>query len=65
MTREEFKILVKDDLVGKQFGRWTVLEVLKQNRHRMKKYLCQCECGEVRGVWRSALISGGRLSFSD
>lgn len=58
MTREEFKILVKDDLVGKEFGRWTVLELTGRNKHRMKKYLCQCDCGEMREVLRGSLISG-------
>ena len=58
MEREEFKKLVKDDLVGKKFGRWIVLDLVDRNGYRMKKYLCQCECGEKREVWRCSLTSG-------
>lgn len=48
----------RDDLIGKKFGKWTVMEFIGKNEHRMKKYLCQCECGMVKVVWRNSLTSG-------
>lgn len=48
----------RDDMIGRRFGKWTVLEFIGTNEYRMKKYLCQCECGTVKVVLRNSLTSG-------
>jgi len=42
-----------DDMVGKQYGYWTVLD--KQDNEWV---LCQCQCGETRMVWADNIKSG-------
>lgn len=52
----------KNDLVGKRFGRLTVLEISK-NKHLSTRnmptfWLCKCDCGSLVNVWRESLLSG-------
>lgn len=49
------------DLTGRRFGRLTVLrEVEPVGRHR--KWLCQCDCGNLREVLANNLTSGHTTS---
>ena len=41
------------DLTGCIFGRWTVIR-----REKGKRWICKCECGVVKSVWRDHLIDG-------
>ena len=51
------RVGVKLDLVGKKFGKWTVLrEVPKSTKSGHTRWLCQCECGTIREV------DGGHLT---
>lgn len=34
-----------DDIIGKKFGKWTVLEEAGQASKSFARYLCRCECG--------------------
>lgn len=34
-----------EDLLGKNFGRLTVVEYVGKNKHRMPLWRCKCECG--------------------
>lgn len=43
-----------NDLTGKTFGRWTVLEKTRKQQ-RSQVYLCRCECGNMREVTQSNL----------
>lgn len=45
-----------DALIGKKFGRWSVLEIEPPKRYRKAK--CRCECGIEREVLVFALRSG-------
>jgi hypothetical protein len=46
------------DLIGKRFGRWTVLGRANHNdAHNKPLWLCRCECDEVR------LVTGGNLRW--
>lgn len=47
----------KVDLIGKKFGKWTVLE-----RTKYPKCRCVCECGDIKEVFIGNLINGGSLS---
>lgn len=54
---------VREDLVGRTFGRWTVLEkaptrVSPSGKTRSTMYRCRCECGTVKDVGARALKTG-------
>ena len=55
-------------LVGKKFGRWTVLELDEEsNTPKNKKdgcriWVCQCECGTIKSVFQSGLLNGKSIS---
>lgn len=47
------------DLTGKKFGKLTVLELVSERtKNGGKKYKCQCDCGNIKIVPRTRLISG-------
>jgi len=53
------------DLVGKQFGRWTVIKQSQSVGNGKKpsiKWICKCDCGEIREVFGHSLRSGASLS---
>lgn len=50
------------DLTGKIFGRWTVIERVNNGKVRHVKWLCKCECGEVKQVLGYALRQNKSLS---
>lgn len=45
-------------MIGKKFGRLTVLEELPERKHRRKVYKCQCDCGNITNITGSQLRSG-------
>src|SRR5271157_1933502 len=49
-------ILRREDLTGRKFGRWTVVEFDRG------KWLCRCQCGVLRGVKAYSLRSGESVS---
>jgi hypothetical protein len=54
---------MKDDLTGKEFGRWTIIKsvgVIKHNRGT--SYLCRCSCKNERVVEGYGLTSGDSTS---
>jgi hypothetical protein len=46
------------DLTGQKFGRWTVLERVKNKEHKSSYWLCQCECGTIKEVQGAHLYNG-------
>lgn len=55
----------KDDIIGKKFGRLTVLEKLPNIRAGKKMcsvYRCKCDCGNIKIVLRNNLMSGNTKS---
>lgn len=46
------------ELIGKNFGRWTILEKREQNNHRQQMWLCKCDCGTEREVVQPNLVNG-------
>lgn len=48
----------KIDLVGKRFGRWTVLREDNTKPNKKKAYICRCDCGTIRSVESYTLSSG-------
>ena len=50
-----------DDIVGRRFGRLTVLKVDRPARNG-PYYLCKCDCGNVKTVLRNNLVTGNSTS---
>lgn len=50
------------DLVGKKFGRWTVLSFCCQDKNKNSRWKCICECGNEALVLRWSLMSGSSKS---
>ena len=47
------------DLIGHQFGRWTVLKLSDERSYRgTKKWLCKCVCGNSKPVTSASLLNG-------
>jgi very-short-patch-repair endonuclease len=49
------------DLVGKKFGRWTVIKCDYSDKKRLY-WLCKCDCGIVRSIAGNSLRYGGSTS---
>lgn len=47
----------KKNLIGKKFGKLTVLKETGK-KHECYKYLCKCDCGNIKEVTSHSLISG-------
>jgi hypothetical protein len=50
--------MIRGNLVGQRFGRWTVVAMAGVNRWRDRLWLCQCMCGQTRLLPRSTIVSG-------
>ena len=49
---------------GMKFGHWEVIKFDHSNEHRVKYFLCKCDCGAIRPVRGVALINGTSTSCS-
>lgn len=49
---------IKDDMIGKTFGRWTVISFSHRNEQNRKYYNCICSCGTKRVVKGGSLKEG-------
>lgn len=57
---------IHQNLVGKRFGRLTVIKKLaERDKHRNIKWLCQCDCGNQTEVATRMLNSGATRSCGD
>lgn len=55
--------LIKKDILGQQFGLWTVLEENPQrNKNKKITYKCKCACGTIKNVVGGNLLNGKSLS---
>jgi hypothetical protein len=58
---------VKKDLCGKRFGRLIVTDKYEQRKRKNRKssrtrWLCKCDCGNEKWIFRSLLLSGNTTS---
>lgn len=51
-----------EDLTGFMFGKLTVLRRDVSSHKKVVKWICRCECGTERSIWRSDLKSGSTKS---
>lgn len=58
--RKEENVLTNDEIIGMQFGRWTVLEVIKNYKNDKTYCKCQCSCEKhtVKMVYKHTLLKG-------
>lgn len=47
-----------EDLTGRVYGNWTVLERVSNSKGRKIMYACRCTCDAVRSVQAGNLVSG-------
>lgn len=45
-------------LIGRSFGRWTVLSLGTRGANNAIRYLCECRCGTFRLVASKSLVAG-------
>ena len=53
-----------EDLTGRRFGRWIVIKRIVNNKYGHPRWLCKCECGEIRPVLSANLLKGKSKSCS-
>lgn len=46
------------DMIGKQFGRWTVTCIDEFSSKKALKYICKCECGKIKSIAGAELRRG-------
>lgn len=62
-TKEEKnKEIKRNYLIGKHFGKLTVLQRLNKSNNQGVFWLCKCDCGNIKEVPTCALTSGGTKS---
>ena len=47
-----------DDMLGREFGYWTVVAPAEPYKNRAKRYLCRCRCGTEKIIVASVLKRG-------
>lgn len=52
----------KLELIGKKFGRWTVLHKGKIGKHGHQYWLCKCSCGTIKEILGDSLTRNQSLS---
>lgn len=56
--KEKLSALNSADLTGQHFGRWTVLSRVLNKTGHGSIWLCQCECGTIKEIEYTNLVSG-------
>lgn len=55
-----------ESLIGRKFGKLTVIDMaddyVDKNGKRYTKWLCRCECGNIKGIRANSLIGGDTIS---
>ena len=63
---EEYGVKISEsnaeNIAGKQFGKWTVLHRDPDTINQTVRWICKCECGTIKSVIKSSLISGDSTS---
>ena len=51
-----------ENLIGKKFGRLTVIELDKAKSYNRPYWICKCECGNTKSIYHYSLTSGATKS---
>lgn len=56
--------MTNDEMIGMQFGRWTVLDVIKNYKNQKTYCRCQCTCEKhtIKMVYKNSLLKGDSRS---
>ena len=46
------------DILGKEFGKWTIIRMIRKNKYRHSFWLCRCGCGRQSIIRKDNLLSG-------
>lgn len=52
----------KDIIIGKRYGKLTVVSKVDGEDKSHTKYICKCDCGNTKEIRRSSLLSGSTKS---
>ena len=52
----------KESLVGKRYGKLTVISIVEDNSKRDRIWLCECDCGEYKNIPTGSLNCGNSTS---
>lgn len=52
----------KLELIGKKFGRWTVIGEAEKTYQSYSRWICKCECGSIKSVSGHILNNGNSTS---
>jgi len=62
LTRQRYENLDYTDVVGKTFGRLTVLKIAEKYVGKNRLFVCECECGQKTLVQKAKLLNGDTKS---
>lgn len=51
-----------NEMIGKRFGRWTVIKRVENDKNNKRRFLCKCDCGNEKIVSGAILSRGESLS---
>jgi len=54
----EVRLLTNEDMIGLQFGKWTVLDVIPKYKNEKTYCKCQCSCEKqtIKMVYKNSLL---------
>lgn len=50
------------DLIGKKFGKLTIIKRVENDKNNRTQYLCKCDCGKEKIIRGSSITSGNTRS---
>ena len=56
--RTKPRVWCEENMLGRQFGRWTVIRSGGRSRHSSDQWLCRCSCDQTRLVLGPSLRTG-------
>lgn len=56
------KSISADQMIGRKFGRWTIISLDRIDKGGNRVWLCECTCGSRKTVWQTNLYSGMSVS---
>lgn len=57
-SRKNKAIKKADIKIGDRFEKWTIINIFKTEKGKLKRWLCKCECGTIKDVTQHNLVYG-------
>lgn len=58
----EHSLSIKNDLIGRKFGRLTALKYIRTDNNGNTIWLCKCTCGNTKEILAESLLNGNTVS---